>query len=156
MAGGKWSPVDLSVLLGSLVEEFTELAKERGIAMQCTIEPDCVVQGDGGKLHRALVNVFDNAIKFTDAGGRIDIASQLAANTVVIIVANTGAGVAETDLNEVFEPFFRAEKSRAIEFGGFGLGLAIVKKIVDLHQGCVTFTSGLEQITTITLRLPSL
>ncbi|MDD2465690.1 MAG: HAMP domain-containing sensor histidine kinase [Desulfobulbus sp.] len=155
MTGVKGSPVDLSVLLGSLVEEFTMLAKERNIALQCTIEPDCVVQGDREKLHRALVNVLDNAVKFTKDGGRVDIASHLAADTAVIIVANTGVGVAETDLSEVFEPFFRAEKSRAIEFGGFGLGLAIVKKIVELHQGCVTFTSGLEQLTTVTLRFPA-
>ncbi len=156
MAGCNRSPVDLSSLLGSLVEEFTVLAEERGIDMQSMIEPNCVVQGDREKLHRALVNIFDNALKFTRKRGGIGISSVLRPDTVVIIFTNTGAGLDEAECKEVFDPFFRGEKSRALEFGGFGLGLTIVKKIIELHQGSVTFVSGLEQRTTVMLHLPRL
>ncbi len=149
-------PVDLSALLDSLVEEFSAIAQSRDITLQATIEPNCVVPGDGEKLYRGLVNLFDNAIKFTPEGGRIEIASALQEETVVICLVNTGCGVAESACDEVFTPFFRGEKSRALTYGGFGLGLAIVKKIVALHQGRVTFASGLEQLTTVTLHLPRL
>ncbi|MBM9613560.1 HAMP domain-containing histidine kinase [Desulfobulbus rhabdoformis] len=156
MTGGKWNPVDLSTLLGSLVEEFSLLAEEGSIAMQAMIEPDCVVQGDEGKLQRALINILDNALKFTRKEGQIEISAALRTDTVVITVANTGAGLDEAECKEVFDPFFRGEKSRALEFGGFGLGLTIVKKIIELHQGSITFSSGLEQRTTVMLRLPRL
>ena len=106
-------PVDLSALLDSLVEEFSAIAQSRDITLQATIEPNCVVPGDGEKLYRVLVNLFDNAIKFTPEGGRIEIASALQEESVVICLVNTGCGVAESACDEVFYPVFsRGEITR--------------------------------------------
>ncbi|MGD9948581.1 MAG: sensor histidine kinase [Desulfobulbus sp.] len=156
LAGVECGTVDLSALLNSLVEDFGVLAEERHIAIKGEIEPHCLIQGAPEKLHRAFANLFDNALKFNRECGRIDISCTQADDAVVITIANTGTGVAEAELPQVFDQFYRGEKSRATEFGGFGLGLAIVKKTIDLHQGRVTFESGLGIITKLTVRLPRL
>ncbi|MDD2463070.1 MAG: HAMP domain-containing sensor histidine kinase [Desulfobulbus sp.] len=156
LAGLECHPVDLSTLLNSLVEDYGFLAEDLHIGIKVTIEPHCLVHGAAEKLQRAFVNLFDNALKFNVEGGRISVTCSHQGDTVEVIIANTGTGVAEAALPQVFDQFYRGEKSRATEFGGFGLGLAIVKKTIALHQGHVTFESGLGAITKLTVRLPRL
>ncbi len=156
LAGVDSHPVDISALLQSLVCDFGAVAWESGIAMQCDISPACQVPGTFALLQRALVNIFDNALKYTAEGGRINISCHQKNDAVVISIANTGPGVAEAEEALVFDQFYRGEKSRSSKLGGFGLGLTIVKKIIDLHQGRITFASVSGGLTTLTLHLPRL
>lgn len=156
LTGIECHPVDLSVLLHSLVEDFGVVAEESHIGINCAIKPDCRVQGSSKMLHRALANLLDNALKYNEEGGQVDLSCSQVDDSVIVTVANTGAGVTEEEMPQVFDLFYRGEKSRSSEFGGFGLGLAIVKKIIDLHKGNVSFTCGLSEPIKVLVRFQSL
>ena len=147
-------PVDLSALLTSLVEDYGFLAEDLHITINVNIKQHCVVHGDPDKLHRAFANIIDNALKFNIEGGRVDISCNHSDNAVIVTVVNTGISITEADLPQVFDQFYRGEKSRSTEHGGFGLGLAIVKKTIDLHRGVVTFENEEGQMTRVTIIIP--
>lgn len=153
VTGLVWKPVDLSALLCSLVEDFRELAEAQGVSFKCDIAANCLVQGESEKLQRAVVNILDNALKFNREAGQVEVSCLLEDDWVVLAVSNTGFGVTAAELAQVFDPFYRGEKSRALEFGGFGLGLAIVEKTVTLHQGQISYACDADMVT-MTLRLP--
>lgn len=135
------APVDLNEILLPLADEYRFLADARGIGMDIQIPRWLGVSGDVEKLRRAFSNILDNAVKYNVDGGRIELAGDTVAGEVRVTVANTGPGVAESEIPRVFDQFFRGEKSRSSQHGGSGLGLAIVKRIVELHGGRVTFES---------------
>jgi signal transduction histidine kinase len=147
-------PVQISELLSSLAEEYKFLADSRNIKIDFRLPKGLVIQGDEQKLHRALSNILDNAIRYNVDGGQIALRGNLSAAELTITVANTGPGVAEADIPRVFDQFYRVEKSRSIEHGGSGLGLSIVKRIVELHGGDVTFESEQGGWTQVTVSLP--
>jgi signal transduction histidine kinase len=116
-----------------------------------------VVVGDALLLRRALLNVLDNAAKYSEARSRVTVhvdVDDAADGEVAIAVADEGVGIAAADQVRVFEPFFRVDKSRSRGAGGVGLGLAIVQGIVRAHGGTVWLTSAPGQGSTVTLRLP--
>lgn len=147
-------PVQISELLSSLVGEYKFLADSRNIKMDFRLPNGLVIQGDEQKLHRALSNILDNAIKYNVDGGQIALRGDFSAAGLTVTIANTGPGVAEADIPRVFDQFYRVEKSRSIEHGGSGLGLSIVKRIVELHGGDVTFESEQGGWTQVTVSLP--
>lgn len=147
-------PVYLSKLLSGLVAEYQLLADARKIQMVVEIGDKLLVQGDSEKLKRAFSNIIDNAIKYNVDGGRVEVLGDESAKELTIAVTNTGPGVAETDVEKVFEQFYRVERSRSIQHGGFGLGLAIVKRIVELHSGKVQFESKPDDFTRVSVSLP--
>ncbi|MFA5519133.1 MAG: HAMP domain-containing sensor histidine kinase, partial [Spirochaetota bacterium] len=147
-------PVQISELLSSLVGEYKFLADSRNIKIDSRLPKGLVIQGDEQKLHRALSNILDNAVKYNVDGGQIALRGDLSAAGLTVTVANTGPGVAEADIPRVFDQFYRVEKSRSIEHGGSGLGLSIVKRIVELHGGDVTFESEQGGWTQVTVSLP--
>jgi signal transduction histidine kinase len=147
-------PVQISELLSSLVGEYKFLADSRNIKIDVRLPTGLVIQGDEQKLHRALSNILDNAIRYNMDGGQIALKGDLTAAGLTVTAANTGPGVAEADIPRVFDQFYRVEKSRSIEHGGSGLGLNIVKRIVELHGGDVTFESEQDGWTQVTVFLP--
>jgi two-component system OmpR family sensor kinase len=149
-------PVHLSTLLSDLVAEYQLLADARNILMIGRLGDKLLVQGDGEKLRRAFSNIIDNAIKYNVDGGRVEVIGDESANGFTIAVTNTGPGVAEADVEKVFEQFYRVERSRSMQHGGFGLGLAIVKRIVELHGGKVKLESKPDVLTRVTIHLPRL
>ena len=137
-------PVNLTELLLSLAEDYRFMAKAQNIQMDVQdIQLSNVlnIQGDLEKLTRAFSNLFDNAIKFNEDGGKIKVTGRQSKNNLSIVIGNTGSGVPEAEISKVFGQFYRVEKSRSLNHGGFGLGLAIVKKIIELHKADIKFES---------------
>jgi len=147
-------PVPIGELISSLAEEYQFLADARQIKMDIRLPKGLMIPGDAEKLRRAFSNILDNAVKYNDDAGRIELTVEATAAELTVTVANTGSGVAEAEIPKVFDQFYRVEKSRSIQHGGSGLGLAIVKRIITLHGGRVTFESQPGAWTRITVSLP--
>ena len=148
-------PLQITHMLRSLAEEYQFLADTHHISIRIDLPEDLVIQGDREKLNRAFSNILDNALKYNVDGGWIEVTGQQSTGELVVIVANSGPGLAGDDIPRVFDQFFRGEKSRSGTHGGSGLGLAIVKRIVALHHGRVTMESEQGAWTRITIRLPA-
>jgi len=117
---------------------FEREAARKGIALLNHVPPDLQVHADRDRLSQILLNLVDNAVKFTPEGGRITLgASPGSSGLVEIRVADTGIGISSTDLPRITERFYRADKARSRELGGTGLGLAIVKHVVTSAGGTV-------------------
>ncbi len=115
--------------------------------------PDLAFDGDEELLRRMTLNLLDNAIRYTPAGGRVSAEIEGRADGVLLRISDTGIGIPAEDAAHVFERFFRADKARSRENGGFGLGLAIVKWIAESHRGVVELASrpGVGSVFTVTL-----
>ncbi len=112
------------------------------------------VFADSGRLQQVLHNLLENAMRYTEPGGRITVRVEAAPGEALLSVSDTGVGIPEADLPYVFERFFRSKGSRATNPGGSGLGLSIVRWIVEAHKGRVTVESQLGKGSTFTVRLP--
>jgi heavy metal sensor kinase len=111
-------------------------------------------RGDAGLLRRLMVNLLDNAIRYTPQGGHVSAALAADGPQVQIAIADTGCGIPEDAAPHVFDRFYRADKGRSREDGGFGLGLAIVKWIAESHGGTVALATKPDEGTTFTVTLP--
>lgn len=154
-----WDQVNVSQLVTTVVSAFEDAATAKGVRLEVADFPlDLMVEGDGTRLKLVCRNVTDNAVKFTPAGGRvqIDVAPCLLGSVpaVSIVVADNGTGVPEEDLPEVFTSFFRGSNAEAGAVSGSGLGLAIVRGVVDSHGGTIEVTETAGGGTTISVQLP--
>jgi two-component system phosphate regulon sensor histidine kinase PhoR len=118
------------------------------------------VLADGDRLRQVLINLVDNAIKYTPAGGRVVVRAAAAdpslhPDTVEIAVEDTGIGIPSKDLPRLTERFFRVDKARSRALGGTGLGLAIVKHLVQAHGGWLDISSRVGQGTTVRVGFPA-
>jgi hypothetical protein len=113
-----------------------------------------MVCGNEISFKEAIVNLLLNAIKYTPAGGTISVTAQVQAESIVIEVADTGIGVPQDEQARIFEEFYRASNARQVEPDGDGLGLSLVKRVVELHQGTISFFSKLGCGTTFRIMLP--
>ena len=119
--------------------------------------------GDHDRLHQVMVNLLDNAIKYTPRGGHVTASAKTAtlngsgkpAPAIALTIADTGEGIPERDIPRLTERFYRVDRARSRELGGTGLGLAIVKHIVQLHQGSLRIESRLGVGTTVTVTMPA-
>ncbi|NYG06046.1 signal transduction histidine kinase [Phycicoccus badiiscoriae] len=119
------------------------------------IDPDLQIRVDRGQLERSLINLGSNAVKFTPSGGRATIGAAQADGRVVVTVADTGIGIPEKDLPQLFGRFFRASNATAAAIPGTGLGLAIVRAIVEGHGGELQISSVEGEGTVIRVVLPT-
>lgn len=147
-------PVHITELLSSLAADYRILAKAQNVQMDIHLSSQLIIQGDAEKLNRAFSNILDNAIKYNVDSGRIEVVGDQSDVDLTIKVTNTGPGVAEAEIDKVFDQFYRVEQSRSLQHGGSGLGLAIVKRIVELHSGKVKFESKQGTWTRVTVCLP--
>ena len=111
------------------------------------------VYGDRERLKQVLVNLIDNAIKYTDSGGTVEVGVEEEGSRCAIWVRDTGPGIAEEHQSRIFERFYRVDRDRSREVGGTGLGLAIVKHIVEAHGGTIRVTSAPGKGSTFTFTL---
>lgn len=148
-------PVAISELVQEIAEDMEVLAAEREITLQADVQPNVWLTGDDVRIHQALLNVLDNAVKYTQNGGHVRVMLRLESSVCVITIADTGVGIAQEALPHIFNRFYRADKARSQDIQGNGLGLAIVKWIVEQHHGTIEAQSTLGKGTTFTLRLPT-
>src|SRR5262249_53334976 len=133
-------PLPVEPVIDDVVQILGEHATQRGVTLTSEVADDTPdVDADGDQLRQVLINLVDNGIKHTPAGGSVRIAVRPSSITprteVELVVSDTGAGIPSQDLPRLTERFFRVDKARSRELGGTGLGLAIVKHIVQAHAG---------------------
>ncbi len=128
--------IDLAKLAETTLEQMCLLAEEKKIALTCDTQERVEVEGDRARLKQVVVNLLDNAIKYTPAGGKISLQVRHVDSAAILEVSDSGPGVSATALPHLFERFYRAEEARATE--GAGLGLSIVRSICAAHGGAVT------------------
>lgn len=150
----KMAPLDLGELARSTVEQMHLLAEEKQIRMMTKIARGVVVDGDAARLKQVVVNLLDNAIKYTPHGGRVTLHVSREGERAVLAVEDRGIGIPQESLPLVFERFYRTDKARSRESGGTGLGLSIVKSICVAHQGEVSVTSTEGAGSTFRVTLP--
>ncbi|MBV9790430.1 MAG: HAMP domain-containing histidine kinase [Chloroflexi bacterium] len=144
--------IDLNSLAHDLVEQFRDLAPRH--QWQLRAMDGVIVSGDGDRLRQVLLNVLENARKYTPEGGAVSVTVEAEQDSAVVQIADTGIGIPAEDVPHVWDRFYRIDQARTRAGGGFGLGLAIVKSIVESHGGQVALTSEAGQGTIVTLRLP--
>ena len=141
-------------LLAECCRSVQALAAARNIRLECRPGEDAPFHGDEELLRRLVMNLLDNAIRYTPVGGQVTAALSANGNELRIQVSDTGAGIPPETAAHVFERFYRGDKARSRQDGGFGLGLAIVKWIAESHKGEVDLASQPGQGSTFTVTLP--
>ena len=147
--------VSILKLVDECVNEFSIKFELKQISLHQTVSPKLVVLGDYFSLRTLLSNLLENALRYTDTGGKVEVTATLAnASEVALVVSDTGIGIPEDCLPQIFNRFFRVDKSRSRSSGGSGLGLAIVKAIAESHRGTVEVSSRQGAGTKFTVTLP--
>jgi signal transduction histidine kinase len=153
------APVQIGEVLRRAAETLQPLARSSDVRLSVSGDDSAVVEGDDPQLDRAFTNIMENAIKFTPAEGtvHVDITPDVALAgrpAVMITIADTGMGIPENELPQLFDRFFRASNAREEVVPGTGLGLAIVQGIVHAHGGEIEAESVLGEGTTFRITLP--
>lgn len=143
---------NLSDLMDELLETAQKMAVQKKIVVSGSIAKNIMVYGFKDKLGRAILNIIDNAIKYTSQKGKIELVVKKDSISVLLIVKDTGRGISQKDIVHIFDRFYRGSSSERV-FGS-GLGLAIAKAIVHSHQGEIKVKSKIGQGTAFTITLP--
>ncbi|HZP30961.1 MAG TPA: ATP-binding protein, partial [Acidimicrobiia bacterium] len=147
--------VPVAPLLRQAVDALGPGALERGVVLHAAVSDDVGwIRGDAAQLERVMLNLVSNAVKFTPAGGRVDIGACRDQGLVRLTVADTGIGIPLDEQPRLFSRFFRSSNAVAHAAPGTGLGLSIVKKLVDAHHGAISIESVPDVGTTVTVELP--
>ena len=147
--------VDISSILSDLMQLYEPQAREQGMIWQERLEKDLHLWGDEALLRQLFTNLLQNALYYTPAGGSVIIeASRANSKSIVIRVRDTGIGIAPEHLDQIFDRFWRVDKSRSYQAGKSGLGLAIAREIVQLHEGTIFVESQLGIGSCFTVRFP--
>ena len=149
-----FSPVDLGDLGQSLVEQLEPVAQARGIDLRGERSGPIVIEGDAGWLRRLVLNLLDNALKFTGSGGQVALRLTNVEDDVRVDVQDTGIGMAADVTPRIFDRFFRADAARSSTLDGAGLGLSLVKWIAERHHGRIVVESEPGRGSTFTVWLP--
>jgi signal transduction histidine kinase len=147
--------IELDKLLLEKYQQTKVLAEEKGVTMSLLRNDRVRVKGDPYRLKELLLNLIENAVKYTPAGGDVALTLEGSNGFAKIIVADTGIGISKEDCPRVFDRFYRVDKSRVRSEGGSGLGLNICKQIVEAHKGGITLESELGKGSSFIVQLPS-
>ena len=150
-------PCELKPLIDTSVGSVSQAAAQKQIDIHCDISPSVQVICDPKLIEQALINLLDNAVKYTPAGGKVRIGTRPVEDTdrLAIYVEDTGVGIPSEDLGRIFERFYRVDKGRSRDLGGTGLGLSIVRHIAEVHGEQVSVQSKLGAGTTFSFELQS-
>lgn len=145
--------VELGALLREVAEDLAPVAREKQVAIE--LRPGGAnVPGDPALLYRAVCNLAENGIKYNAPGGAVVLAVEEDGESAVVTVSDTGPGIPEEKRRQIFQPFYRVDKSRSREMGGAGLGLALVEGIVKKHGGSVAVSDRPGGGSRFTVTLP--
>ena len=150
---GEKVPIQLSMLLEQLADEFYPLFAEKNLTCVADIQPHLVVRGDPDKLARVFDNVLRNAVSYSIPGGTVDVVAKAMGSYTEITIQDEGLEIPEGELANIFEKFYRLDAARSTRTGGAGLGLAIAKEIVELHGGSIRCESN-GKLTSFIISLP--
>jgi signal transduction histidine kinase len=146
----------LPELMHDVGQGFELQAREKDVALEVRTDLEaCMVRADIGLIQRVLENLIRNALKHTPAGGVITISLDPKPDRVAVAVADTGCGIAENELEHIFDRFWHSPQGEAGRSGSTGLGLAIVKRILDLHGSRITVTSEVDRGTRFEFEVPA-
>lgn len=150
-------PVDVRGVLMGVLSRVRRHAREKNITLNWKRfgkAADYTVYGDETQLTSMFNNLVDNAIKYTQPGGQVEVIGGSGEDEVMVSITDTGIGIPEKKLNRIFERFYRVDKDRSKATGGTGLGLSIVRHVAENHGGRVTVESTLGEGSTFTIYLP--
>jgi heavy metal sensor kinase len=153
-AAAEWVKLDLARLTAATADQMSLLAEDKNIQVTCAAAEPVWVEGDQARLKQVVVNLLDNAIKYTLQGGAVALTVSAGNSKAVLEVADNGIGIPAEALPRVFDRFFRVDKARSRELGGAGLGLSIVKSICAAHHGRVEASSLPGQGSRFRVELP--
>ena len=158
---GEAEDVSLDSVIKTVVDDLESVAQNNMINMQIDEQSMTqseaqafIVKGNTNLLYRALYNLVENAIRYNNEEGSVNITLETRDQEGVIIIADTGVGIAPEQRELVFEPFYRVNKSRSREFGGAGIGLSLVKTILKRHEASITVSENNPQGSVFTIRIP--
>lgn len=141
-------------LLNNILDTFDKAVKKKDLTVNISLPDQPVIMyGDKEKIYQALNNIINNAVKFTEMNGRILIKAQLLNKEIEIIVSDTGIGIPEKDLPNIFQKFYRVNRT-GNELPGTRLGLSLAKQIIDMHKGFIVVQSEENKGTTFIITLP--
>ena len=140
-AQAEWSRFDLASLAKTTAEQMSLLAEDKNITIACDATQSVEVEGDPARLKQVVVNLLDNAIKYTQPGGAVQLHVRRANGHAVLEVEDNGVGISRDALPHVFERFYRVDQTRSGDFEGAGLGLSIAKAICSAHGAEIEATS---------------
>jgi signal transduction histidine kinase len=148
------APCDISTLMDDCWQSCAERSSSRSLGLLWTVPTGIQAVCDREKLRVVLANLFENAVSYCDAGGRISVSAGIDGHGVTVRVSNSGCGLTPDQVTHVFDRFWRADASRSADGGHAGLGLALVRTLVDLMQGTITITVD-QGMFIVHLTLPS-
>ena len=147
--------VDAADAFADAARQIAPTAEAKGVALQVNVAPGDRLFADANGLHTILLNLLDNAVKYTPAGGQVALQGNSVGGGYQITVTDTGVGIPLPDQSRIFERFYRVDRARDRATGGTGLGLSIVKHLTEAHGGRVTVRSTPGQGSTFTVFLPA-
>jgi signal transduction histidine kinase len=139
-----------------LYEDAEILAMKKEIKVKVTHTEETMIMGDKVRLRQLLLNLVDNAIKYTPSKGYVALSLFRDNGDAKISVQDTGIGIPQNEQKKIFDRFYRVDKARSRDLGGSGLGLSIVKWIVDLHHGRIEVESEVSKGSRFTVWLPGI
>jgi len=149
------APCDVAALVGDAASRNSYAAEQRRVEVRvCEVPPGLSINADQVQLASALGNLVDNAVKYSEVGGKVTIAAFPENDGVTFVVTDSGIGIPTHDLDRIFERFYRVDRARARGTGGTGLGLSIVRHVTSNHGGAVTVESREGEGSTFRLHIP--
>jgi heavy metal sensor kinase len=149
-------PVNISNMTRSIAEQLEPVAASKDVTLASNCDPDVMLRGDASWIERVILNLADNAIKFTRPGGHVWVTVSKKRNDAILEVADDGIGIVPEAIPHIFERFYRADPSRANRADGAGLGLSLVKWAVDQHHGSIQVESTPGSGTRFAVKIPLL
>ena len=153
-APAEWVRFDLAELAADTADQMSLLALDKGVSLSCVCSGSVPVAGDQARLKQVVVNLLDNAIKYTPGAGRVELAVHAEGGQALLEVTDTGIGIPADALGHIFQRFYRVDGARSREPGGAGLGLSIVQSICSAHGATVEVLSTPAAGATFRVRLP--
>ena len=145
---------DLSSLIAETITAYNIAAKQKDISVNASIENGIFFRGDADRTKQLFIILLDNAIKYTDAGGKIDIAISIGKNKIYLKISDTGIGIEQDEIDKIFHRFFRGKGSRQKNPDGCGMGLAIANLIAKEHGGNIAVNNQVGEGSCFTVSLP--
>ncbi len=146
--------LNLSELLENVAHLCESSASAKNLKIQLNCNENLFIKGDSSLFEQAILNLLDNAVKYSDNGKSINISAYDNKTNIVIEIEDQGYGIAKEHLDRIFERFYRVDKARSRKVGGTGLGLSIAKHIINVHNGSINVVSEIEKGSTFSISLP--